>query len=156
MDNKVFSSMKFNPVEIISAPVLWRQNYYPLIQIIPRSVPQIRPATCVYYDGWMKYIFRSDKEKHTWLWKKLSYSHTLTPEGWRWKKVNFIIRTVEFINYSRSSAVKSLHNSVIVYNAEMGKLVQNYRIKFTNKHASSFGTWWEMCGEDRGNRLIEN
>ena len=56
------------------------------------------------------------------------------------KKVNFIIRTVEFINYSRRSAVKSLHNSVILYEAEMGRLVQNYRIKFRKKHASSFAT----------------
>jgi hypothetical protein len=47
------------------------------------------------------------------------------------KRVNFITRTVEFINYSKRSAVKSLHNSVILYNEEMGRLVQNYRIKFT-------------------------
>jgi hypothetical protein len=50
------SSMKFNPIEIISAPVLSRQNYYPLIQLLPRSLSQIRPAACIYYDGWMKYI----------------------------------------------------------------------------------------------------
>ena len=68
------------------------------------------------------------------------------------KNVNFIIRTVEFINYSRRSAVKSLHNYVILYNAEMGRLVQNYRIKFTSKQASSFGTWWEVGGDDRGER----
>jgi hypothetical protein len=140
------SSMKFNPTEIISAPQLSRQNYYPLIQLLLRSVPQIRPATCVYYDGWMKYIPRSR------LWEKLRYSHRPTPEVWRRKKVNFIIRTVEFINYSRRSAVKSLHNSVILYNAEMGRLVQNYRIKFTNKHASSFGTWWEVGDDDRVKR----
>lgn len=99
-------------------------------------------------------IFGSHKEQHIWLWEKLSYIHRPTPEEWRWKKkVNFIIRTVEFINYSRRSAVKSLHNSVILYNAELGRLVQNYRIKFTKKHASSFGTWWEVCGDDQGKRL---
>jgi hypothetical protein len=51
------------------------------------------------------------------------------------KKGNFIIRTVECINYAMRSAVKSLCNSVILYNAEMGRLVQNYSIKFTHKHA---------------------
>jgi len=100
-------------------------------------------------------IFGGHKEQHIRLWKKkIRYPHRPTPEVWRWKKVNFIIRTVEFINYSRRSAVKSLHNSVILYNAEMGRLVQNYRIKFTNKHASSFGTWWEVGDDDQVKRII--
>ena len=36
----------------------------------------------------------------------------------------------------------------------MGRLVQNYRIKFTNKHASSFGTWWEVGDDDQVKRII--
>ena len=78
------SSMKFNPIEIISAPLLSRQSYHPLIQLLPKSVPQIRLATCVYYDGWMKYIRGSQRTTYCiWLWKKLCYSHRPTPEGWR-------------------------------------------------------------------------
>lgn len=146
------SCMKFNPIEIISAPLLSRTtiHWYNYFQDLFRKSDLLHVS--IMMPEWN--IFGGHKEQHIRLWEKLRYSHRPTPEVWRWKKVNFITRTVEFINYSRRSAVKSLQNSVILYNAGMCRLVQNYCIKFTNKHASSFGTWWEVGNDDRVKRLI--